>query len=284
MLGMGVFNGENQENWELFCKDLKRGLCDMYGVCSMVVLSDREKGLISAVRRVFGESVPHSYCAWHMANNLSRHKVSRQWVYGIARAKTMDEVEPVFQEMGADRRARVESIGLEHFCGAVFPNPRYGFISSSVAECANNFLFNVRRKCGLDAVAEFVLSVNERLSSVRGVCARVQGDYPKWVRSKMDVWREMSYKQKIVLDGDSGGNVHVEDGDDHSRVFCVNLEMRTCTCGEFEDFQLPCEHAMHVIRVKGVNERQFIHPAYFVASTREITKTKLVVVFTLFCS
>ncbi len=66
---------ENADHWTWFLKEMKLSFEEV-GSEGMVFISDRDKGLQTAVHEVFPESY-HSHCCQHLADNVQKH-------YGLA--------------------------------------------------------------------------------------------------------------------------------------------------------------------------------------------------------
>lgn len=176
---------ENEENWTAFCFQLRRALSERYGEFPIVVMSDRDKGLMNAVENVFGRDVPHGYCIWHVTNNNSKKGLKRAVCNAIARAKSEDELREVIGMLSANAREAAWSLPLDHISRARFPTRRFGFTASSVDESANNFLYRVRCKRGLEMMMHFVSVMNRRFEKIHEVIQRIVGHYSLCPTSKL---------------------------------------------------------------------------------------------------
>jgi hypothetical protein len=94
--GIGVM--EDAEHWEWFTKHLREGT-GIQEFEDTVVMSDREKGLDSALRDVLGE-VPHSYCSFHLKKNVVNTIKTdlKGKIHTLAKALTPYELSAVMEE------------------------------------------------------------------------------------------------------------------------------------------------------------------------------------------
>ena len=66
--GVGPSPCGNKKNWRWFLAAIRRHFPGFQAEDSAFI-SDRDKGLLPAVDRVFPHT-PHAYCCWHLAENI----------------------------------------------------------------------------------------------------------------------------------------------------------------------------------------------------------------------
>jgi hypothetical protein len=117
-------------------------------LCDLAILSDRQKGLIEAVRTQFPEA-SHGFCVRHLSENFRKEFKSPSLVslWRAAYAQTETEFEQVIFE--------IESISVEaaqwvlrcspslwaSFC---FEGKRYGHLTSNIVESFNSWTLEAR--------------------------------------------------------------------------------------------------------------------------------------------
>ena len=69
---IGFTEGENKETWSWFLSAVRTGLGIVDGGDGIVILSDREKGIKKAVKRLLPHAA-HSYCVFHIQKNEKLH-------------------------------------------------------------------------------------------------------------------------------------------------------------------------------------------------------------------
>ena len=87
-LAWGVVPIEDSENWIWFLKHMKHAFQEL-DTKGTVIISDHDKGLLSAVQEVLPH-VNHSYCSQHLADNVQKHYgfACRNLFWGAAYAYT----------------------------------------------------------------------------------------------------------------------------------------------------------------------------------------------------
>ncbi|KAH6566525.1 hypothetical protein BASA60_009459 [Batrachochytrium salamandrivorans] len=60
----------------------------------------------------------------------------------------------------------------------------------------------------------------------------------------------------------------VNQANGHKRI--INLALKTCTCGKFQEYQFPCHHAAVVIVKAGLSPIHFMAASYYTASLKAI--------------
>lgn len=66
-VAFAIADFENQENWTWFLENLSISLADQQR--TIIFISDRQKGLLKAVSRVFPDS-PHAFCYHHLKKKI----------------------------------------------------------------------------------------------------------------------------------------------------------------------------------------------------------------------
>ncbi|CAI6004728.1 unnamed protein product [Closterium sp. NIES-65] len=61
---------ENKDSWKRFCENLLKHIPSWPTTQNASLISDRDKGLIPAVKEVFPLELPHYFCSWHLEQNV----------------------------------------------------------------------------------------------------------------------------------------------------------------------------------------------------------------------
>jgi len=148
-LAFGVGDSESTESWVYFLTQLKKAIGERQ---HQVIVSDRNKGILQAVGKVFRES-DHGYCMYHLLKNV-RNKFKgltkeAAWKFsGAAKAYTHVEWERfmgMLDEEDAGIRTYLEKeVGHEKWARAHFTEKRYSIMTSNNAESLNSVLLKAR--------------------------------------------------------------------------------------------------------------------------------------------
>ncbi|CAI7881928.1 unnamed protein product [Closterium sp. NIES-54] len=69
-LAFGLCESENKDSWKWFCEKLLTHFPLWPATHDASLISDRDKGLIPAVKEVFPSQFPHYFCSWHLEQNV----------------------------------------------------------------------------------------------------------------------------------------------------------------------------------------------------------------------
>ena len=91
----------------------------------------------------------HSYCAFHIRQNVAKYgSAAADFVWKIANASTLQEYNEVMaalQNISPKAHAYLKDIDKEHCVRGFFPMPRYGHVTSNIAESTNSPLRECRK-------------------------------------------------------------------------------------------------------------------------------------------
>jgi transposase-like protein len=155
-LAHAVVDAENNDNWLWFLQLLLtvvqshalQSLVDK----ALVFLSDRQKGLLEAVKLVFPDC-PHGYCLKHLEANFRKEFKNKEltpFLWQAASATTQPEFDKALEDMGNINPKAVtwlhEHAKSEHWAELYFPGRRYGHLTSNIAESLNSWILEARQK------------------------------------------------------------------------------------------------------------------------------------------
>jgi transposase-like protein len=109
----------------------------------VVMMSDQDKGLQSAVSEVFS-GAHHSHCCQHLADNIQKHfglparGVFWKAAYAWNKHDFMEAMSAV-KEISLLAAEYINNIPHETWAQYAFPAARFGHITSNIAESINSF-------------------------------------------------------------------------------------------------------------------------------------------------
>ena len=150
-----VVDTENDTNWLWFLTILRESVIEPNAPAfveegHLVLLSDRQKGLLDGVKNVFPTN-PHGYCLRHLEDNF--HKVFKnvelkKLLWNVARATDEDTYKSALTDMTKiDSKSipwLLEHADPKHWAELLFNGERYGHLTSNIAESLNSWLLNAR--------------------------------------------------------------------------------------------------------------------------------------------
>ena len=76
---------------------------------------------------------------------------------------------------------------------------------------------------------------------------------------------ELSRRYRVIC-SDKSNTLVFKNHKTQDQGYVVNLSAGNRSCKDFQDFQIPCRHAITSIREFGYAINDFIHEAYFITS------------------
>jgi len=158
-LAYAIVSIENDDNWLWFLRLLRETieantpnlLVEREELADrLVFLSDRQKGLIEGVERVFPHS-PHGFCMKHLEENFHKQFKNvelKKLLWKAARALTKEDFDAALEGMKLINPRTVPWLYANahpiHWAELYFPGRRYGHLTSNIAESLNSKLLPAR--------------------------------------------------------------------------------------------------------------------------------------------
>lgn len=266
-LAYAACDAENEENWEWFLVCLKKAVSTDRRI---TFVSDRCKGLLQAIPRVFPDS-HNAFCLRHLEDNFAKYLRGKcssstkdalvELLKQAAYALTVVEFEKVMTEMRAlcvqaELWARKEN--PNHWSNAFFEGERYGEMYSNPAESFNSMILGARNLPILPMVDRIRTQIMSLAYSRRNECL-------KW---ETRLCPKVDAIVKNLMDSSRGTLVNCSNGIIFEVLtrpsHVVNLQAGTCTCREWQVRRLPCKHVCAVVHKIGGNVEDYCSMYYTV--------------------
>ena len=224
-LACGVAPIENIKHWTLFVSRLSTAL-HLPDIDQLVVISDRDKGLVEAVTIIL-PNAHHAFCLRHISENLlKRAKGVQDLLWRAASSFKVGEFEENMETIrSVSEIAHTFLVGTNpaSWARALFAPPRYGHLTSNVAESCNHMLDELRQHLPLRLFLLFVEKVNSLFSARHDLYMRTTDVVPATVREMEGQILEKACFMKVLQ---SPGDV-VEVREPSGERFVVGLQSRT---------------------------------------------------------
>ena len=127
---------ENAQTWDCFLSLVKVAFRVENGGSGLVFLSDREKGIDSAVSALFPDAA-HSFCVYHIQKNakVKFHTALEGLLFEAAHAVDQTSFKQALGKMKVLRKAAakyVKRIEAERWARSAFPTRRFGCVTSNI--------------------------------------------------------------------------------------------------------------------------------------------------------
>ena len=274
-LAIGLASVENQENWEFFMKHLRAAIPSIKQR-SVVFIHDREKGLENARESVIPLATP-SICVRHLEKNVIvrfRTKVNNKlWTAAKSFKVTdfdsaMESIQSLNAEVGSYLRGSIP----ERWARAKFPVPRFGVVTSNSAESHNSWMENIRNGSHLNVLHGWSTKMATKIFAKSQEVTAITDIFPNSTR-KLIQKNELDARFYEFEQWDSFEFMVRKD--DNSPSFNVNLELKKCTCRQFQEYLFPCVHASAVINERRLQYQDYCHPSYLVTSLQAAYRERI---------
>ena len=188
---------ENGENWHWFLTLLSRSLS--LAQREVVVMSDREKGLVGVVKEAVPNCYP-GYCVRHIVKNFLKYKVKvSELIWRAASTyskKRFDECIRLIELVTPEGGSSIRDIPAERWANSHFPAKRFGHLTSNVAESCNAMMKGVRKHFPFNAVIEFLKKVssifNDRFQEHSRSTSTLGGNVQEKIKRSIEVSSSLS--------------------------------------------------------------------------------------------
>lgn len=171
--GMAISNtgaGENKDDWLFFLNCLIEGMSRIVQMAELVIVSDRDKGLLPAVAEKITHA-HHSFCSVHIKRNVVAryHNGLDGLAHKLPRATLPGDVEDILTGLRmahAEIASYLEGIDKTCWITAHFPVPRFGIVTSKAAESMNSSIADERLAAHLAVFIRITRKIGSRLSTL----------------------------------------------------------------------------------------------------------------------
>ncbi|GBG69528.1 hypothetical protein CBR_g4364 [Chara braunii] len=239
---------ENQDHWTWFLQSLREAL---QGVDdkdrTMTFLSDYQNGIAEAVATVYADG-SHRYRMRHLIKHLKcRFKLEglSSLMMDAARVPLESSFQSVMWKIRSLDPAIVPCL-MElappcHWAAAHFKGARYDLLTSDVAESANNAFLVAPCQTPIPLCHTVCWIVSGWIHKRRKEARNLRGRTTPWLSQQLRETKELARAwTSVPIYGSSVFEVRLRFG---IGGYVVDLDNRTCWCGEWQARGWPCMHA-----------------------------------------
>lgn len=266
---------ENHEWWGWFLIYLKYSY-PVFEEDNHIFISDREKGIVTAVTEAFPTAL-HFHCCQHIADNLQQrygNKV-RPLFWIAARAKTSSAFTAAMDAIQKENNNAflyLNDIDRKLWTRAYAPYPKWGHDTSNIIESLNSSWSDIRHLPPLQLI-DAIYSTTMRMVYYRFKEPQKSALLANIPMAKFEA-RQTAARQFRVFE--SGNGIYQVEESDSGRRFIVNLTETKCSCKNFYEYQSPCSHAIAAARHEEVDPISLFFDRYTVKALRKTYRHPLV--------
>lgn len=270
-IAMGLVEVECTSSWEWFLTTLKDDL-NITNTAPFTIMSDKQKGLINAVKKVFPDA-EHRFCVRHLYQNFhKKHKgeTLKNDLWAIARSTNIPTWERNMAKMKVDSEEAynwVEELQPSTWIKAFFSEfPKCDMLLNNHSEVFNSYILQARELPVLSMLETIFYKLMHRNVGKLKECEKWNGTICPKIKKKIDKATEWAKKLDAAHAGK--GMFHVKSHE-YERTYTVDMPGRRCDCKRWQMTGIPCHHAIACCREDRRDPCSLVHTCYSIATYRK---------------
>ncbi|KAD5508242.1 hypothetical protein E3N88_15945 [Mikania micrantha] len=278
-----IVEAENISSWTWFL-DLLADDLDLNSNSNFTFISDRQKGLLPAINRMF-PCAEHRYCLRHIHENMKgthMGKVYKDKLWACATATTIPEFNTVMDDLKAFNKEAhkwLSKIPPKHWSRSHFSVGRAvsDVLLNNMCEVYNAKIVEGRDKPIIGALEYIREYLMRRIVTVLMVIEKNEGLLTPYATKMLEVIKKEATHYQVKW---NGGNLYEVSGKPgQQRV--VDLDKKSCSCRRWEITGIPCSHAVASIWFMASNGQRtgaiegWCHPMYTMARWKMVYDCKI---------
>ncbi|XP_044401025.1 uncharacterized protein [Triticum aestivum] len=233
-------------------------------------MSDKQKGLINAVQKVFPHA-EHRFCVRHLYQNF--HKVHKgeqlkNDLWSIARSTNDIAYQKNMDQIKSHSEAAykwVEKQAPRTWIKAFFnPFPKCDILLNNMSEVFNSYILEARELPVVSALDNMHIKLTNRIVSKQRESDKWTGRLCPKIQKKLDKFVEWAANCMVQEAGK--GVFQVKS---FNNTYLVDLNMNSCDCKRWELSGIPCHHVVACARHERIEPESLVHPCYTVESYKK---------------
>jgi hypothetical protein len=264
---------EDKHNWDWFMRNLSKAFPVLHvyntssqhsGTLHFSFISDRDKGLKEWLQKDFGNN--HlTHCAVHIAANVQKYYGQHVSVFipSLTKSHSLRYVDECLEDIKKMSKKAYEYLkaipknkwlSSEWLLDASLP-PIYGITSSNISESLNNMFEPARNMAWLSVIEFIVNKMTTRISSLRKKYKVNNGNRIGIVDNRIELinknWDDCAgFQVDLIEEEPEQYLVHrPKVGDLPIINHNVLINTKYCTCGKWQDMDVPCVDACSIYRL-----------------------------------
>lgn len=246
---------EDTENWVSFL-DIMAPLLSQHPQ-PLTIMSDRQKGLDTAVRSKFPSTTCQRFCFRHILGNMrTKWRGVDLELWNCARAFSKSEWKKAMEKLEKEEKGAHAYLSKEEMKPEFWTRSHFSYVACSDHN-TNNWTESFN-KWILAARDKPIVQLAVKLHTMQ-----MKLIYDRRIESK--TWDDSSLVPRVIdiIDGRvKKMNEYTTGGSDeftyqvthmYGHWWTVDIAEKTCTCNEWQVTGIPCQHAVSVLALKRVN-------------------------------
>ncbi|KAK9049537.1 hypothetical protein SSX86_031493 [Deinandra increscens subsp. villosa] len=247
-LAYAIVEAETMLSWSWFLQCLADDL-DLGIKSNYTFISDRQKGIIPALQKVF-PCAEHRFCLRHILENMKQQykgKIYKDTLWKLAKDTTVVHFQKdmdALKEVNSEAHLWLSKIPPQHWSRSHFFSAISDVLLNNMCEVLNSKLLDGRDK-PIITMLEFVREyLTRRIVNVLRVIDKSKGLLTPYATKLMESIKRDANRYTAKWNGGD----HYQVSSAQGSQYVVNMGTRTCACRSWEITGLPCRHAVAAIR------------------------------------
>jgi len=265
-LAWALVTRETKDTWKWFFGQLKRAYPRLDHQ-SFAVLSDRQKGLICAIRTQLS-SASHYFCIYHIGQNVASEygRAARNVFIDLAYETNESKFWYYLKRLDKEKPALAKYIrGIPPSTYArwnCLAPTRNGQFTSNVSESINATLIEARQQNVIVQIISIWHNIHDKFYNRQHVTFK----HSRFTNACMARYgTETAFAREWIVRGNDDSTFAAgvyRDGPD-TGIIKVRLLDRYCQCLEFQEYHLPCRHAIATAQYFNVDPEEYIDEKFW---------------------
>ncbi|CAM0877022.1 unnamed protein product [Alopecurus aequalis] len=264
-IAFGVVAKEDTANWLWFLEQLKYALGGEEGKFGhYTIMSDRQKGLINAIHKVF-PNCPVRYCLRHIYANFQtagfRGDDLKKCMDNAAYSYTKDGFDDAMEELKKQCEPAwnwLTKIPVHTWARwAMDSNCKTDLVVNNLSEVFNRYILDVRNKPIVTMLVGIYDKLMDRFNGKREGGQTARWEITPFYAEKLELMKK--YERGCTPRRSDLGLWQVKSG---ANTHEVNLDKATCSCRKWDMSGLPCNHAVSAIYKARLHPEDFVSEFY----------------------
>ncbi|XP_071728105.1 uncharacterized protein [Rutidosis leptorrhynchoides] len=240
-----IVESECYDSWcwflELVASDL-----ELDEMCNFTFISDRQKGLVSAVAKVFPVA-EHRFCLRHIHENMKKNwrgVAYKNHLWACATATTVPQFEKkmaLLKEFSEPAYVYLSKIppaqwARSHFTGRALSD----ILLNNICEVLNRWLCEARDKPIITALEYIRQYLMKRIANVITAISKCNTPLTLGATKVFDKVKKEAMKCDVIWNGDEKYQVNGH----HDDQVVVDMGAKNCSCRKWDLTGIPCKHAV----------------------------------------
>ncbi|KAL6654545.1 hypothetical protein ACP70R_008010 [Stipagrostis hirtigluma subsp. patula] len=264
-IAWAVVEKETEDSWEWFLGLVQKDLQMAKDGAGWVLISDQQKGLLNAVRKLFPE-VEHRMCTRHIYANWRkkyRDQAYQKPFWQCAKASSVinfNFCKALLAQLTPAGAKDMMSTNPKHWSRAWFNiGSNCDSVDNNMCESFNNWIIDVRAHPIISMLEGIRIKVYVRIQQNRSKTANWKGRICPNILKKLNKYIDQAGNCVAIWNGKDGFEVK-----DNDKRYKVDIEARTCSCRYWQLAGIPCPHAITALFVSSKPPEDYIADCYSV--------------------